>query len=375
MNVLRIALKEMKIVREVRMLVFMLATPVLLILILGTALSSAFNGSTAIGDIRVLYHDSGTEPALTEQWQAFTQEAQRSSGMLFEQAKEGMNGGQEVRNNRYTGYVEIDGNGINYEGNSRNSIENGIVQGMLSAFTDQYRLSAAAAKIDPEYESKPFIAEDGGRRGYVLEASIQGARQPGSLDYFSIAVTTMIILYSALTAGGLIDSERKRNTAQRLLASPVTKAEIFAGKILGTLAINAVFVIIVVLISKYMFNAYWGENPIMVFLVLFTEILFALSLGLGISYVLKGNAAGAVIMVIIQLAAFFGGGYTPVASTTGFMRAAATYSPLHWSNEALLQLIYSSKGSAAMQAMMLNVGFSVLLLAIAMISMRRREGL
>ncbi|MGG4106780.1 ABC transporter permease [Paenibacillus lautus] len=372
MNVLRIALKEMKIVREPRMLVFMLATPVLLILILGTALSSAFNGSTAIGDIRVLYHDSGTEPALTEQWQAFTQEAQRSSGMLFEQAKEGMNGQQEVRNNRYTGYVEIDGNGINYEGNSRNSIENGIVQGMLSAFTDQYRLSGAAAKIDPEYENK-LLVNDG--ESYVVESSIQGARQPGSLDYFAIAVTTMIILYSALTAGGLIDSERKRNTVQRLLASPVTKAEIFAGKITGTLVINAVFVIIVVLISKYMFNAYWGENPIMVFLVLFTEILFALSLGLGISYVLKGNAAGAVIMVIIQLAAFFGGGYTPVASTTGFMREAATYSPLHWSNEALLQLIYSGNGSAAMQAMMLNVGFSVLLLAVAMISMRRREGL
>ncbi|MGC6586854.1 ABC transporter permease [Paenibacillus sp. Dod16] len=372
MNVLRIALKEMKIVREPRMLVFMLATPVLLILILGTALSNAFNGSTTIGDIRVLYQNDGAEPALTEQWQVFMQEAERSSGMVFEQVKEGMDGGQEVKNNRYTGYVEMDGQGIRYDGNSRNSMENGIVQGMLSAFTDRYRLSAEAAKIDPGYESK-LLVDDGG--SYVLESSIQGARQPGSLDYFSIAVTTMIILYSALTAGGLIDSERKRNTAQRLLASPVTKAEIFAGKIMGTLAINAVFVIIVVLISKYMFNAYWGESPIMVFLVLFTEILFALSLGLGISYVLKGNAAGAVIMVIIQLAAFFGGGYTPVASTTGFMREAAMYSPLHWSNEALLQIIYSGDGTAAVHAMMLNVGFSVLLLAVAMISMRRREGL
>ncbi|MEC0206820.1 ABC transporter permease [Paenibacillus lautus] len=372
MNVLRIALKEMKIVREVRMLVFMLATPVLLILILGTALSNAFNGTTAIGDIRVLYHNSGAEPALMEQWETFMQESERSSGMMFEQAKEGMDGGQEVRNNRYTGYVEIGANGISYEGNSRSSIENGIVQGMLSAFTDRYRLSAEAEKMDPEYENK-LLVNDG--ESYVVESSIQGARQPGSLDYFAIAVTTMIILYSALTAGGLIDSERKRNTAQRLLASPVTKAEIFAGKILGTLLINAVFVIIVVLISKYMFNAYWGENPVMVFLVLLTEILFAISLGLGISYVLKGNAAGAVIMVIIQLAAFFGGGYTPVASTTGFMREAATYSPLHWSNEALLQLIYSGNGSAAMNAMMLNVGFSILLLAVAMISMRRREGL
>ncbi|KKO55350.1 ABC transporter permease [Paenibacillus sp. DMB20] len=373
MNVLRIAIKEMKVAREARMLVFMLATPVLLILILGTALTNAFNGNTAIGDIRVLYHDSGTDPALTKEWESFKQESENSLGILFEQASEGIDGQQEVRNNRYTGYVEIGGNGIHYKGNSRSSIENGIMQGMLSAFTDRYRLAAEVAKIHPEYESKPLAVSDGG--GYVKETSIQGAKQPGSLDYFAIAVTTMIILYSALTAGGLIESERKRNTAQRLLASPVTKAEIFAGKILGNLMINAVFVMVVVFISKYMFNANWGDNLAMVFAVLFTEILFALSLGLGISYVLKGNAAGSVIMIIIQLAAFVGGGYTPVASTTGFMREAAAYSPLHWSNEALLQIIYSDNGAAALNAMMLNVGFSVLLLAVAMISMRRREGL
>ena len=103
--------------------------PVLLILILGTALSNAFNGSTTIGDIRVLYHNDGAEPALTEQWQAFMQEAERSSGMVFEQVEEGMDGGQEVRNNRYTGYVEMDGQGVRYDGNSRNSMENGLCKG------------------------------------------------------------------------------------------------------------------------------------------------------------------------------------------------------------------------------------------------------
>ena len=160
----------------------------------------------------------------------------------------------------------------------------------------------------------------------MLESSIQGARRPGSLDYFSIAVTTMIILYSALTAGGLIDSERKRNTAQRLLASPVTKAEIFAGKITGTLAINAVFVIVVVLISKYMFNAYWGEPHHGTHGVVYRDPVCAQP---RTRHQLRaeGNAAGAVIMVIIQLVAFFGGGYMPVASTTGFMREAQRILP------------------------------------------------
>lgn len=36
---------------------------------------------------------------------------------------------------------------------------------MLSAFADRYRLSAEAAKIDPEYESKPLVDDEG---SYVL---------------------------------------------------------------------------------------------------------------------------------------------------------------------------------------------------------------
>ena len=71
----------------------------------------------------------------------------------------------------------------------------------------------------------------------------------------------------------------------------------------------------------------------MVLMVLFTEILFALSLGLGISYVLKGNA-GAVIMVIIQLVVLWRRIYAG-CKHNGIHEGGATYSPLHWSNEAL----------------------------------------
>ncbi|MFX3631706.1 MAG: ABC transporter permease [Candidatus Pristimantibacillus sp.] len=363
---MRIAIKELTVFRDIKMLVFMLATPILLMLIMGAAFSNAFNESATVGDIEVLYKINNADPALAAHWEAFTQEADQS-GISFVKTREQMDGKLEAQNGQYTGYLEVTDSGMNYYGNSGSSLENSIVQGMLTAFTDRYKLTTAAIKFDLE--------QDNGQENYVNETSLQVAKKPGSLDYFAIAVTTLIILYSALSAGMLIENERKRNTAARLLASPITKADILIGKIVGNLLLNALFVIIIVLISKYMFGANWGENVVLVFLVLFTEIVLALGLGLGISYVIKGSAAGSVIMIIIQLAALFGGSYSPVENNTGFMSTLSYYSPLRWSNDAIMQIIYADNLSAAIPAMVLNVGFTALLLIVTIVSMRRREGL
>ncbi len=365
MNMLRIAGKELKVLRDVKMLVFMLATPVLLILILGTALSGSFQAAAKIEPIRVLYAYEGADAALQAQWESYRREAEASAGITFEQDADRADGSgiREVRLGSYTGYMTINEGGIAYEGNSSRKVENGIVQGLLSAFAGRAKLSLAG--VDG--------SEAGGQ--HVVSASVEGAAQPGGLDYFAVAVTTMIILYSALTAAQLIENERSRHTDIRLLASPVTKGEIFAGKIIGTLVINAIFVVIIIGISKWMYQADWGSHLWLVYLVLLTEIVLALSLGLGVGYCLRGNAAGSVLMLIIQAAAFLGGSYSPVEDMTGLLRTLADYSPLHWSNDAILNIIYADNLQAALPAMLLNLGCSVLLLAVAVVQMRRREGL
>ncbi|MGC5772450.1 ABC transporter permease [Paenibacillus pabuli] len=364
MNILRIAGKELKVFRDIKMLLFMLATPVLLMLILGTALSGNFHEAVKVDPIRVIYSYHSTNRTLETQWEAFLLET-KSSGIHFEEVTSRTETDvlRDVQNNLYTGYARIVNDGISYYGNNGNGMENGIVHGLLAALTDRYRLSITETNLPAPDEN------------YVTEASVDAVRQPGGLDYFSIAVTTMIILYSALTAGQLIETERSRHTDLRLLASPITKGEIFAGKIVGSLVYNSIFVMIIVLFSKFMFGVNWGEHLWLVFLVLLTEIVLALSLGLSVGYCLKGNAAGSVLMIIIQAAAFVGGAYTPVEQTTGMMKSLSRYSPLHWSNDAILDIIYAGNLKAAPPAMVLNLGCSVLLLALAIVLMRRREGL
>jgi ABC-2 type transport system permease protein len=365
MNILRIAGKELKVFRDIKMLVFMLATPVLLILILGTALSGSFQAAAKIDPIRVLYAYEGADPALMAHWESFRQEAEAASDVSFEEDRDRVEANvlHQVQLGRYTGYVTIAEDGISYSGNSSRKVENGIVQGLLTSYADRAKLVAAGVEAPDVYGK------------HVVTASVEAARQPGGLDYFAVAVTTMIILYSALTAGQLIENERIRHTDIRLLASPVTKGEIFAGKIAGTLVINAIFVAIIIVISRTMYQADWGSHLWLVYLVLLTEIVFALSLGLGVGYCLRGNAAGSVLMLLIQAAAFLGGSYSPVADMTGMLRTLGDYSPLHWTNSAILNIIYADNLQAALPAMLLNLGCSVLLLTLAVVLMRRREGL
>jgi ABC-2 type transport system permease protein len=372
LNVWRIAWKELLTLRDMKMLVFVIAPPLLFTLILGTVAMNAFNGSAMVGDIRVLYKNSVSADDFSKHWDSFVEQSS-DSGIQFVSLSGGLDGMAEVTSNRYDGYVEITESGMKYYESSQWSLESDIAQGVLTAFADRYKLAVVAGNSEPGLIDG--IMAGGGQANYVRETSLDTARQPGALDYYAVAMTTLIILYGAMTAGGLIDAERKRHTAARMLAAPVTRGEIFAGKIAGNILQNFICIAFVVLISKYVFNAYWGENLGWVFLVLITQIIFALSLGIGFGYMFKGNASSTIIMVIIQVAAFFGGSYFQVEDLSGVLNTIAHFSPLRWTNDAILHMIYADSFMAAIRAIMLNLGFSVLLLSAAVFLMRRREGL
>jgi ABC-2 type transport system permease protein len=368
MRMLHIACKELKAFRDPAMLVFMLATPLAIMLILGTALSRGFDGEIEIGEIRVLYRLEQPDRTLGQVWSEFVRDAE-SSGVRFEVSDSREKGLEMVRRAEYAGMAVVSDSGMVYTGNDRAAVENAIVQGLLQTFADRYRLSAVLA------DGGISAPEDVGRE-YVRSVSVDGTRQPDSMDYYAVVITTMIILYSALTAAQLMEWERKRKTDLRLLSAPVSKAEIFVGKMAGSFLLHAVFVILLVLFSRYAFNADWGSRPLAVLPILFSQLLFVLGFGVAVSYLLRGGgAAGVVIMVIVQLEALFGGAYFPVEGSTGWFGAIAAWSPLGLTNRALLQVIHAGEWSTALRAMAFNFGAAALCLGLAAVIMRKKEGL
>lgn len=374
MNILSIAIKEMKHdFRDRRTLLFMLGFPIVLMLILGLALTNAFSSEISVGDVKVAVKDATGGGSLSEAFAGFAKEVGKT-GVTFEPLKPGANGREEVENNHVSGYVELTNQGISLYGSSRDAIESNIVQGMLASFTDKYNAAAAAARIEP---AKTEMVLATGGSDYIRELSVDANRTPGSVDYYALAMTVMVGMWAAMGAGALIQGEVLRGTAVRLVIAPIRKSEIFVGKMLGGIISNLLCVMVIILFSKYVFKAYWGHHMGVVIAVLVSEVVMAMSLGLAGSYLLKGTASRGVISLVVQLMSFFGGAYFPILDDEGggLMGFLVNLSPIRWANHGLTQVIYADNVSAAWPVLMLNIGFAALFLGVSILAMRRREGL
>ena len=370
MNILNIAWKGIKTdFRDTRTLFFMLAFPVVLMLVLGTALSNAFTTSLPVDDITVLYKDTTKNDYLPH----FIAEAEKS-GIHFKKVTDKVDAEKEVKQSKYAGYAEVTLEGIQLYLNKGNSIEGNILQGMFSSFVDQYNIASEITKVAPEKLGSAFTSEK--PADFIKEISLLPNKQPGSMDYYAIVITTMIVLYGAMSASSLIVSERVRKTGDRLIASPIRKSEIFIGKVLGSLVSNSICILLVLMFSKLVFQANWGDHLGLVFLVLLSEVVFAVGLGIGVSFLSKTSAGPKVIiMLFVQLSSFFGGAYFKIDNPEGIFKFIMDLSPLTWMNSALTKIIYANDFSAAIPAVTINLAGSLVFLLVASISLQRREGL
>ena len=87
----------------------MLAFPIVLMLVLGTALSNAFNSdSHTIKDIQVIYKDEANG-TFSQSFEAFAKVSK--SGIHFKKVSEEVDGKEKVKQNKYAAYVELNKDG------------------------------------------------------------------------------------------------------------------------------------------------------------------------------------------------------------------------------------------------------------------------
>ncbi|MFD2210624.1 ABC transporter permease [Virgibacillus halophilus] len=373
MKMLQITWKQIKHdFRDIKTFVFMVAFPIVLMLVLGSALSGAFDSEKTIGDVHVLYTSTADEQT-TNAFKDFVK-ATGKSGIHFKEADSKSAAEKQIEDGKKDAFLQVRTDGMQLEINKSDSLEASILQGTLAAFVKQYNLGSVIAKEVPEKQASLFANKE--KEDFIKEKTITGDKQPGSMDYYAIVMTTMIALYAAISASFLITAERTRHTADRLMIAPVKKSNIFAGKVLGSIVINAVCIAAVVIVSIVALHANWGSHPGLVSLLLLSEIIFAISFGLGISYMTKTPAAARVIiMTVVQVASFFGGAYFKIDNPEGFMKILTNLSPLTWENDAVIKMVYANDLSALFPAIGFNIGAALLFMLIASVIFRKKEGM
>lgn len=366
MTILRVFSKEViQNLRNVRAMTYLVLFPIILILVLGTALSGAFNKSTEFNDINIIYTSPSNGP-LVQAFKGFMTKGEEI-GFTFSEAQSVPEAVELVRNGKYSSYINVGENGLEVYKNDQDSFKAQLVEGVLGTFIQRYKALSQIALVNPGVVGE--IIKDQSNPNFVKLSALGELRQPKAMDYYAVTMLTLIILYSSLTGAHAIKDEKTAKTMNRLLCAPVKKYEVLTGKILGTLVITSLQVLVVVLISKFLLKTYWGTHLGVICLVLASEVVMAVSLGIGVAFVVR-NERG-ILNVLIPLMAFFGGCYIPIEDLGKTLLLISNYSPVRWVNKAIFSVIYSNDYSSVTTAIIINLCLALVFVVIASFSFRK----
>lgn len=373
MRILRIVIKEFKQnMRDYKANSMMVLFPIVLIAILGAAFSGMFSNTITLGDEKVLYKIDVKENAqFAAAFESFREVLSDETGMVFEKTDDVEAAKAGTENHAYSALVHITENPlqINLYKNERAGFSTTLMENALNSFIKTYDAMVAIAVNNPSAFGKVQVQD---MDGYVRIRSLDPKRQPGSTDYYAITMLTLIMLYSSLTGFWGIRGEVEQKTAPRILCSPVRSFELLTGKVIGCIFVTIAQGLVVVLFSKWVLNAYWGQDILPVTLLVLTYAIMTVSLGVVLAFLIRSSdAASGILNTLIPLMVFLGGGYVPLSVMNGFIGKLAQISPVYWINTALFKIIYERDYSGIPASIAINLGAAILFIVISALFSKR----
>ena len=196
-------------------------------------------------------------------------------------------------------------------------------------------------------------------------------RRPVSTDYYSTLVDTYNAVFITYGFGGL-ERNRAKNRRSQDIVQPCISIELLTGKVIGCIFVTVLQGLVVVLFSRWVLNAYWGQDILPVALLLLTYAFMTVSIGVALAFLIRSSdAASGILNTLIPVLVFLGGGYVPLSVMNGFIAKIAQISPVYWINSALFKIIYDRDYSSMPASIAINLGIAMLSLIISAIFSKR----
>ncbi|QOS81378.1 ABC transporter permease [Paenibacillus sp. JNUCC31] len=248
---------------------------------------------------------------------------------------------------------------------------NVVGQTLFARFTDELNRQVAGAKVlGPEAMAVMGVKS----QTNASNASFVTVSSPGKAgnsysasQYYAASMLAMFMLYSGMTTSNSLFGERDKKTLMRLQAAPIGNGVIFAGKIAGNSLLAFMQAILIVLMTHWLYGVNWGTHPWLIVLICVLITLASMTLGVIVSLLFKNaTSASAALQGIIIAMTFISGGFTPIA--IDFVQRISEFTVNHWALQSFLRMMLNAPVSEIMSSiMMLSAVCAVLVAAAALI--------
>jgi ABC-2 type transport system permease protein len=380
-DVFWVILNEIRVYIRLRTgLILLFAQPLLLIFILGSALSQVFQpNDVELEPVRVVIwtEDTGNLSSQTEQFFTTmvdddilrTNSVNNRSALLA-----------QLRNNDADVGVIIPANFSNQvmAGDEatwelvlgRDQMANQIGATVMNRYLAQVNAMQATVLTGGQTSTPVALTEKSASPDYVQIGSLgESGTKMSAMQYYAAMMLVMFLLYSGMAAGISITNEKQSGTLERLLAMPIRPFTWLAGKLIGNtlLAIAQIFVVIgfTAIVYGVEWGNLWGAVAICI-LVVWISMLLAVIIT---RFAENERSVTAIFNVLIVAMTFVSGGFTP--QVVGLMGGVETFTINHWATDGLMNIMYDGTWAVATEQFTILAMIGLGLTGIAILVLRR----
>lgn len=187
----------------------------------------------------------------------------------------------------------------------------------------------------------------------VHEAEVRIEKQVSMVSYYAAAMAGMFLLFGGMFGAFSFVRERREQTLARMMSTPASKVAIVGGKALGVFLIGTLQFVVLYLGTRLLFQVDWGTAVAGTMFVGLAEA--AAAAGLAMTFAALGRserAIGGIAPAFIILFAALGGTMIPLEQLPGWLLPVQVLSPVYWTVDAFLQLMRG----ASLGAVLPNIG-------------------
>ncbi|NTW28986.1 MAG: ABC transporter permease [Coriobacteriia bacterium] len=371
-HVLHIALKDLRVyTRDISAFGILLAMPAVLIVILGMALGGAAASGSGQINVAIVNLDRGSVSATSAAHAAdlekrFTDTSQITALFQIESSSDQDAVRKRVAAGELAAALVIpEGFGADLQAGRATKLEvikdpgsptsAGIWESVVkavAAFNSAGSIVVQTTMQAAQTAQSPILSQSGeaALRGYAVSqldanaldsvtvadgvAGHNAATDWKPLDYYTLAMTAMFLMFCAMYGAFSVVGERRERTMARILASPAPRSAVIGGKMLGIFVLGVAQFAVLYLFTRFVLNVNWGESVAAIVLVALAEIAAVTGLGMLISSLAHSErAVGGIGPLTVQIMALLGGSFFPISILPIWLQPIRYLSVVGWTME------------------------------------------
>jgi len=395
---LYIALKDILVtIRDKPSLAILLAMPMILILILGTALGG---GSPEINDIDIVIVNQDRGEIGEKVTGAFTESKELKKLFTVRNFDDAEKARSEVEKGELAAALIIPKDfsdkvnaakvvKMNIYTDPGQEIPAGIFRSVVKSIASRISAASVAAQTTTSVlsESKMVTSKEDFSR--YINASINELSKEGvfsaikikdaesktkrginAIDYYSAGMGVMFLIFGAMFGAFSFINERFDWTLPRLLITPTNKTSIVGGKMLGIFAIGICQFLILYFFTRLL-GAYWGNSLLGVILIAVATIISTTGLSILFAAIAKTRRAiGAIAPLVINIMAIGGGSMLPVEIFPPWLKPLHYFTINGWAIDGFLELMEGATVKAVLPNVAALTGMGMLFFLIGVWRLR-----